>query len=677
TLLGCDRNPETPAEQDVLPPNVEILTPPDSATVRAYLHIDVAASDANSVVRVAIDLDGATLLEDEDAPYQFDWTPPSQLYGTLHLLRARAWDAAGNEGLSAPNRLYFAPAGWDTLPPQVAILAPADSMELIAPSTATVQVDASDNDTLIYVALDVDGVSVGGSGTPPFFISWEVPSDGDGATHDLVVTAHDAAGNTAADSARVYVYLSELAAPIPIAPEENAILPEAEAVALIWSGDAHADRFRLQVAVDPGFTTLQLDSLLTLDTCEFPVPSTGRFYWRLRARRPGSDWSSWGEVRSFYLGIPFDGEFLQLPEPTSGLAIAERPGGGLLIGGSRGDDALLLALTATGDPEWMESYLPSFLDAGVYGLALPADGVWRVVAAGFSAWQTPLHVFSVSDAGVELSLNTYSSEYPHPVAVLTLGGTDLLVLSEAVFSTSYYYLARVDEDGALLWRKQVGNGENYTNSYSHGDDAYDLVSGQGDELIVAWGAGSSYDYDSQCLVTTGCAGFSSADGAELWSLTLASDDGYYSSCTSLSVDQCVHLEDDTILCAGHVGDELRLWAVAPDRQSFTQATVLGTSAARLGAMERLPGGDLIAAGEREREGGCVREAVLMRISPSGELVWERDFAESGGRDAFVDMMVRAGTEIVVVGTWGGDCLSGGKLWVRRFDPAGNDLTPRQ
>ena len=32
---------------------------------------------------------------------------------------------------------------------------------------------------------------------------------------------------------------------------------------------------------------------------------------------------------------------------------------------------------------------------------------------------------------------------------------------------------------------------------------------------------------------------------------------------------------------------------------------------------------------------------------------------------------------VVVGTWGGDCLSGGKLWVRRFDPAGNDLTPRQ
>jgi hypothetical protein len=98
----------------------------------------------------------------------------------------------------------------DTTSPTVSILSPAAGSTVSG--TVSVQVGASDNVGVTSVSLAVDGVVLGTLSSAPYAFSWTSP--GDGATHALVATAKDAAGNSRSASIQVQAS-SPVASPVP------------------------------------------------------------------------------------------------------------------------------------------------------------------------------------------------------------------------------------------------------------------------------------------------------------------------------------------------------------------------------------------------------------------------------------------------------------------------------
>ena len=86
---------------DTTAPTVSITNPADGAIVarRSTVTITATASDNVGVTRVEFRVNGALLCTDTSAPYSCNWRVPRTSNQT-HQLQARAFDAAGNEGMA-------------------------------------------------------------------------------------------------------------------------------------------------------------------------------------------------------------------------------------------------------------------------------------------------------------------------------------------------------------------------------------------------------------------------------------------------------------------------------------------------------------------------------------------------------------------------------------------------
>lgn len=89
-----------PLPPDTIPPSVSITAPADNATVSGTIAVNANAADDTGVSGVQFFLDGATLgAEDTISPYGISWNTASVING-VHILAARARDAAGNTATS-------------------------------------------------------------------------------------------------------------------------------------------------------------------------------------------------------------------------------------------------------------------------------------------------------------------------------------------------------------------------------------------------------------------------------------------------------------------------------------------------------------------------------------------------------------------------------------------------
>jgi len=114
-------------------------------------------------------------------------------------LVALAFDAAGNQGVSAP----VAVGVRDTTPPIVALTSPTEGAVLF--KTATLTASASDNAGVTQVRFLLDGAVVGTDEGPPYAVTLDVRKVARGP-HLLAAVAIDAAGNTGT-SAPTAVYV--------------------------------------------------------------------------------------------------------------------------------------------------------------------------------------------------------------------------------------------------------------------------------------------------------------------------------------------------------------------------------------------------------------------------------------------------------------------------------------
>lgn len=188
---------------DAAAPTVSVTSPAAGAFVRAAAAAEVAvdAADDRGVARVELWVDGALAGSDAAAPWAVSWTPVAG----PHTLEARAYDAAGNEGRSAPVAVTA-----DGLAPAVSLDAPLDGATVS--TVVTLGATASDDGAVDRVEFSVDGRLVATSSGAPYAATWDSRTVGNG-TRVVAATAYDRAGNSAAASRSVVVRNGTLAAP--------------------------------------------------------------------------------------------------------------------------------------------------------------------------------------------------------------------------------------------------------------------------------------------------------------------------------------------------------------------------------------------------------------------------------------------------------------------------------
>lgn len=174
---------------DMIPPIAAIISPVNNALIRGSVLIIVSASDNIGVTKVEF------FKDDDIEPFAFT---TSAFYATLldteiisngvHILRAKAYDAEGNSGISSPISVTV-----DNVLPTVSLSAPSSGVAVS--SNVTVTASASDNIGIQQVDFNLDGILIGTDVAAPYSITWNSVAAIDG-DHTLSAKAVDKAGNT-------------------------------------------------------------------------------------------------------------------------------------------------------------------------------------------------------------------------------------------------------------------------------------------------------------------------------------------------------------------------------------------------------------------------------------------------------------------------------------------------
>jgi hypothetical protein len=200
---------------DTTPPTVSIASPA-GGNVSGTVTVTASASDNVGVTRVDFYVNGSLAASDAAAPWTYSWNTTTLANGNA-TLRAVAYDAAGNSGLSSTvtvNVANVVAPPPDTTPPTVSIASPTGGS---VSGTVTVTANASDNVGVTRVDFYVNGALAGTAGAAPYQYAWNTTSLANGSA-TLRAAAFDAAGNSA-QSATVTVSVANAVAPPPPGPD--------------------------------------------------------------------------------------------------------------------------------------------------------------------------------------------------------------------------------------------------------------------------------------------------------------------------------------------------------------------------------------------------------------------------------------------------------------------------
>ncbi len=182
-----------PAQADTAAPVTAITSPAASSTLGGSVTVQVSASDAVGVTKVDLYLDGVLGSTSSQAPASFAWDTIGLPNGT-HTLHSKAYDAAGNAGVSTTvtvnvQNIVAVP---DTQLPTALITSPTSG--IIVGRSVKIYTQTTDNIGVVRVELYLDGaITASSTSTSPTF-SLNTGKWAKG-THSLQIIAYDAAGN--------------------------------------------------------------------------------------------------------------------------------------------------------------------------------------------------------------------------------------------------------------------------------------------------------------------------------------------------------------------------------------------------------------------------------------------------------------------------------------------------
>jgi len=185
---------------DTVAPTASITSPTSGAVVSGTIAVLISASDAFGVTQVELYVDGVLAGSDLTSPFSISWDSATVPSGS-HTLTARAYDLAGNVGISAGRTIT---ANNDYTAPTVSVTAPANGATVAG--TVTITASATDNSSVSKVEFFVDGALHLTDTTSPYAVSWSTRPLPNGS-HILTAKAYDPFGNVGS-SAPVTVTLN-------------------------------------------------------------------------------------------------------------------------------------------------------------------------------------------------------------------------------------------------------------------------------------------------------------------------------------------------------------------------------------------------------------------------------------------------------------------------------------
>jgi thermitase len=174
-----------------------LITSPVGSTVSGSVPVDVSYSDNVGVTSVELYVNGQKFATDNIAPFAFAWDTSALMNGA-YTLAAYAYDAAGNTGVSPTVSVTI---GSDTVAPVISSFNLVDGMTVS--NKQTVQVTATDNQSVAKIALSIDGNQVAVAYGSSLSYNWNTRNIAKGA-HIVTVQAYDAATNTTNKTITVY-----------------------------------------------------------------------------------------------------------------------------------------------------------------------------------------------------------------------------------------------------------------------------------------------------------------------------------------------------------------------------------------------------------------------------------------------------------------------------------------
>ena len=260
---------------DSVPPTVSASESGSSGTIT----LSANASDNVGVTMVEFYVDGALKATSTVAPYAASINSTTLANGS-HSLVARAYDAAGNVGLSTPVTFSVNNSTVDTVPPVVS------ASESGSSGSITLAANASDNVGVTKVEFYVDNVLKGTDPSAPYALALDSLTLSN-ASHTLTARAYDAANNSTT-SAPVTFTVSNLTA------VQRIVNPGFESGTASWTaspgvittdasqpahagswkawlngyGAAHTDSVWQQLAIPTGVTSATLKFWLKVSSAE-------------------------------------------------------------------------------------------------------------------------------------------------------------------------------------------------------------------------------------------------------------------------------------------------------------------------------------------------------------------------------------------------------------------------
>jgi len=204
---------------DRAPPTASITAPASGATLTGPVSVAASVGDDVGVSRAELWLDATTRLATWfGSPYSTTWDPRTVAPGT-HQLTVRAFDAAGNQGVSPPVAVNVVR---DTTPPAVAFASPVDGA--VISGAPTMRVTSSDDVGVKVVDYYLDGTWIGNSYVAPDYSFYLPTRSFPNGPHAVEARASDAAGNVGV--ARVLLTFANDVTP----PVVSILLPAASAI---------------------------------------------------------------------------------------------------------------------------------------------------------------------------------------------------------------------------------------------------------------------------------------------------------------------------------------------------------------------------------------------------------------------------------------------------------------
>ena len=187
------------APADTTAPTTSITSPSGGASVSGSVTISVSASDNVGITKVELLVDGSVAGTMTSSPYVLLWDTTKSPNGT-HTLQTKAYDAAGNVGLSTTvSANVNNPISSANL--VVAITNPTNGGTVPRNQKVTISAAASDNVAVIKMEFYVNNNLLGTATATPFNYPWKVP--GKRGLYNIKAKGYDAMGNSAAQAITV------------------------------------------------------------------------------------------------------------------------------------------------------------------------------------------------------------------------------------------------------------------------------------------------------------------------------------------------------------------------------------------------------------------------------------------------------------------------------------------